>query len=280
MVNRILLAATCAWFLAVAPALAQVPATVMLRSGERVSGDLIDLNAGGFSLRVNGQPRTIRTADVAAIQFVDPGDLSGDAQRKLADGVQFAVLRDGGTADGRLVDVGGRTPLRLTLESPSGARRDFSSSDVAIVYLARPTQGQWRAPGTSAGPAPVAATPGQRVFAVPGNQAWTSTLLIFQAGDMVGFQASGQVRLSADPRDIVPPGGAPGSKVGPSAPLPVSPRGALVARIDDGQPFMIGAQQSVRIPAGGVLHLGVNDDLVSDNGGEFQVTISILPRRQ
>jgi len=53
-----------------------------------------------------------------------------------------------------------------------------------------------------------------------------------------------------------------------------------VGRIDGGQPFMLGAQQSVRIPANGILYLGVNDDLTSDNGGEFQVTVSILPRRR
>jgi len=280
MVNRVLLTATCLWCLGVVPAVAQVPATLILRSGERIAGDLVDLNAGGFSMRVNDKPRTVRPLDVAMVQFADPGDLSLDAQKKLAAGQQFAVLRDGGTADGRLVDVGGRRPLRLTFESPSGATRNLTSAEVAVVYLARPASGQWQAPGAAAAASAVPATPGQRVFTVSGSQAWTSTLLIFQAGDMVGFRATGQVRLSPDASDVVPPGGVPRSKVGPNAPLPVAPRGALVGRIDGGQPFMLGAQQSVRIPANGILYLGVNDDLTSDNGGEFQVTVSILPRRR
>jgi hypothetical protein len=280
MVNRRLLAAACVWYLAVAPAVAQVPATLILRSGERVSGDLVDLNAGGFSMRVDGKPRTVRPGDVAMVQFADPVDLSIDAQNKLAAGQQFAVLRDGGTADGRLVDIGGRSPLRLTIESPSGARRNLTSSQVAVVYLARPTSGQWRVPGSTPAASAVPATPGQKVFTVPGNQAWTSSLLIFQEGDMVGFRATGQVRLSPDASDVVAPGGVPRSRVGPNAPLPIAPRGALVGRIDTGQPFLIGAQQSIRIPANGILYVGVNDDLTSDNGGEFQVTVSILPRRR
>jgi hypothetical protein len=62
--------------------------------------------------------------------------------------------------------------------------------------------------------------------------------------------------------------------------MPVAPRGALIGRIDNGPAFMIGARQSMRVAGNGVLYLGVNDDLTSDNGGEFRVTASILPRRR
>jgi hypothetical protein len=248
VVNRRLLAAACVCGLAAVPALAQAPA------------------------------RTVRPADVAYVQFVDPGDLSGDAQRKLAAGQQFVVLRGGGTADGRPVDIAGRVPLRLTLQGPSGARRELSSAEVAVVYLARPSGEGWQAP--SAAGAAVPATPGQKVFTVPGNRAWTSTLLIFQDGDVVGIRATGQVRLSPGAGDVVPPAGAAGTKPGSNFPMPVAPRGALIGRIDNGPAFMIGARQSMRVAGNGVLYLGVNDDLTSDNGGEFRVTASILPRRR
>jgi hypothetical protein len=52
-----------------------------------------------------------------------------------------------------------------------------------------------------------------------------------------------------------------------------------LGRIDSGEPFVIGAQRSLRLPTGGLLYFGVNDDLVSDNGGEFQVTVDALSRR-
>jgi len=56
--------------------------------------------------------------------------------------------------------------------------------------------------------------------------------------------------------------------------LPAALAGALIGRIDNGQPFGIGDQTSVRMPASGILYLGVNDDNVSDNSGQFQVVVS------
>ena len=44
--------------------------------------------------------------------------------------------------------------------------------------------------------------------------------------------------------------------------------------IYNGEPFGIGNQMSLTIPATGTLYLGVNDDNVSDNSGQFQVVIS------
>jgi hypothetical protein len=56
--------------------------------------------------------------------------------------------------------------------------------------------------------------------------------------------------------------------------MPNAPAGALIGRIDNGQPFMIGRNTSVRMPAGGTLFLGINDDTVSDNSGNFRVIIA------
>jgi hypothetical protein len=58
------------------------------------------------------------------------------------------------------------------------------------------------------------------------------------------------------------------------APLPRQFAGALIGRIDNGQPFGIGNQASLRMPASGILYLGVNDDIVSDNSGQFDVVVS------
>ena len=57
-------------------------------------------------------------------------------------------------------------------------------------------------------------------------------------------------------------------------PIPNAPAGALVGRIDNGQPFLIGRNTSVRMPANGTLFLGINDDNVTDNGGDFRVLIA------
>ena len=40
-------------------------------------------------------------------------------------------------------------------------------------------------------------------------------------------------------------------------------------RVDNGAPFFVGNQGSVRIPATGQLYLGINDDVLTDNTGDF-----------
>ena len=48
----------------------------------------------------------------------------------------------------------------------------------------------------------------------------------------------------------------------------------MIGRIGNGQPFAIGNQTSIVMPAAGQLFLGVNDDGVDDNVGEFRVEIT------
>ena len=57
-------------------ATAQENATFTLKSGERSSGQLIDLGGVGFTVRVNGQERQIRTNDVSVIDFTGGGTLA------------------------------------------------------------------------------------------------------------------------------------------------------------------------------------------------------------
>ena len=49
---------------------AQETATLALKNGERPSGQLIDMGAGGFVLRINGQDRQFPTGEVSAVEFV------------------------------------------------------------------------------------------------------------------------------------------------------------------------------------------------------------------
>src|SRR5262245_18999604 len=61
---------------------AQHTATVVLRSGERVGGELIDYNASGFVMRVGGSDRTIPSGEVAHVEFAGH-PLSPDQQSRL-----------------------------------------------------------------------------------------------------------------------------------------------------------------------------------------------------
>ena len=51
------------------------------------------------------------------------------------------------------------------------------------------------------------------------------------------------------------------------------PVGALLGRVGPVAVFAIGNQTSVPMPADGRLFLGVNDDNVSDNQGEYTVDV-------
>jgi len=280
MLKRAKLLVICLLWLLALPVGAQERATLILRSGDRISGDLVDLGGVGFTMRVDGQERRVGTDDVAVIEFVGGGQLSGELQSKLKGGQQFVILRNGQVIDGRLYDIGGTAPLRITLDTPSG-QRDFTSSEIARIYRASPPSSQ--APSATTAVAQTGPG-GVRTLIVPGNEQWTASGLDVRAGDLVAFKATGQVRLSPSPGDVVSAAGAPRRTIvpgaaNPSFPVPGGPRGALVGRIDDGQPFAIAGQQSIKMPATGMLYLGANDDVVSDNGGEFQVTVGVVRSR-
>src|SRR6266550_603744 len=115
------------------PIAAQETATLALKNGERPSGELIDMGGGGFVLRINGQDRQFPTREVAAVEFV-VGPLPEAIQAKVKAGQPIVMLRNGQVIDGRLSDVGGTHPLRLTVDTPSGAR-EFQSNEVAQVHL-------------------------------------------------------------------------------------------------------------------------------------------------
>jgi hypothetical protein len=112
---------------------------------------------------------------------------------------------------------------------------------------------------------------------VAANQDWTATGVTVRDGETLFIRSSGEIRLNDSDRTTA--AGIGGARRGAGFPLPSAPAGALIGRIDNGQPFLIGNQASVRMPDAGQLFLGINDDVVSDNSGEFQVTISNVRRR-
>lgn len=246
------------------PLHAQEGATLALRNGERPSGELLDLNGSGFVLRVNGQERSFPASEVAAVEFT-VGPVSREAQAKIDAGQPFVILRNGQLIDGRLSDVGGSRPLRLTVDTPSGSR-DFSSNDVAQI---------WVNPGgrpVARAEAPAADQPG--TITVPANVAWTDTGVNVSSRMRLAFKATGDIMLAAGLSSGI--GGSPAATA-PNIryPVPGAPAGALIGRVGNGRPFLIGANtQLMQMPGNGRLMLGVNDDHVPDNSGSFSVTIS------
>jgi len=110
---------------------------------------------------------------------------------------------------------------------------------------------------------------------VDANQQWTDTGINIRAGDTITFDTQGTVRISGNRNDVAGAGGTLSGRRDANAPLPNQVAGALIARIGNSPPLFIGNRRSVRAPFGGRLYLGINDDNLGDNSGDFQVTVAV-----
>jgi hypothetical protein len=245
-------------------------AAILLRSGERISGELVDMGASGFTVRVNGQERDVRKGDVAVIDFSGNANNFPSSELNALGGGQAVVLSSGQVLQGRLVDIAGSDPLKVTVDLASGGQRDFRSSEIRRIYLARPAGGG----GTTVTP-PTTAGAG---IAVPANMRWVNTNISVRRGQTVTFNATGEIQLSGDSGDRATPAGSLRGRypTGSGAMRNVL-AGALVGRVGAAA-FGIGNQNTpLTMPADGLLYLGVNDDTPADNQGEFRVTVTPGP---
>jgi len=271
MRKRSILSAFCvAAMLVTGVVSAQVGATLVLRSGERVSGQLVDLGGVGYTIRVNGAERNIPQNDVAVVDFT--GAAMSDADWAKFTGSPIVVLQNGDTVSGALSDIGGTSPLRLTIRT-SGGDRDLSSNEVARIIMAKPDNaGTTGSTGTNAGFPSTPAVPG--AVTVSASQPWTSSGLSVRRGQRITFVTTGEIRLGDDADDIANADGSKKARFAPNAPMRDVLAGALIGRIGvNGQPFAIGNQPSITAPATGLLFLGINDDGFGDNQGNFQVIV-------
>ena len=117
-------------------------------------------------------------------------------------------------------------------------------------------------------------TTGQSVL-VDSRERWTDTGTRVRAGDLILFDVAGTIRMSGDSGDVATARGARSGRHAADSPLSNQLAGALIGRIDGGAPFLIANRRSVRAPSTGRLYVGVNDDYLEDNSGEFEVMIYI-----
>ncbi len=214
-------------------------------------------------MRVNGQERRVGANDVAVVEFTG-GNANADVLARLRNGQQVVVLRNGQAIEGRLHDVGGTHPLRITVEHPerhiatsprTTSRRSFSRHLRAPRRWARLGHRQQ-------------ATTGVRVDA---NQAWVDSGVNVSRGDHVAFSASGDIMVA--PGASAGVGGTP-ALTSPGYPIPTAMAGALIGKVGNSAPFLIGSNtQPIVMPADGRLMLGINDDGFGDNTGSFSVTV-------
>lgn len=120
--------------------------------------------------------------------------------------------------------------------------------------------------------------PNREVIVVNARTRWTDTGIDVSAGDRLVVRSEGSIVLSQNNQgtDTATAAGSPTGRKAAEAPFPEMPAGGLIARIGDAGPFFLGDGGALgQVPQSGRLFLGVNDDYLGDNRGEFRVTITV-----
>jgi hypothetical protein len=274
LLTTILLASTAA-------AASAYQVTFLMRNGERIVGDLT--YKGGADYTLNG--RDIPADQVAVIAFVpnDPTPTevsrvpSVDNNPNELERHVF-VTRDGSMVWGKLYKFSPDGNI-ITFDQREGGRHDVAASNMARIYInpgaARAVYGPILAAlGPSGSSSSAAVGTSGATVVVPGNQQWTPAGIAVRRGETLRINASGEVNWSGDPADRATPAGSLTRKRPGVPPVEQAFGGALIARIGNSRPFLLGNQGTMRMPASGELFLGINDDVVADNTGNFSVTIS------
>ena len=272
-------------------------ATFVLTDGERKSGTVVfhgdqheNLINGYLNLGVeNGKDMTFPLDQVAVIDFAGGQPPAAELANLAAR--HTLITRSGSAQSGRFVNM--ITGDTLLWENEAGDRQQYAIRDVIRVYLnAQRARTAFNYTAPAATPATATTVPGTRpargtTVRVDAQQTWTDTGITVNQGDLVTFQASGEVRIGRsegatatpdgstfDSRNTNPNGAR--NRLGAAPyPAPGVAAGALIGRIGNGTAFGIGMQsQPLTMPASGRLALGVNDDDPSDNSGAFTVVVS------
>jgi hypothetical protein len=253
-------------------------ATVLLRNGDRVSGNLEDVEGGTVYVRVSQHDqRKIPMGEVALIDLAGGASGLPETELSVARGSNhLALLRGGESMQGNFVDIRGgeenaTEPPSLIFRTTSGEERRVALDNVARIYFGNfpAATVSSSSPSTSSDPLPAGSV------RVPGNATWVATPLFVRKGDRVSFSVTGQVQLSDNANDVAHAAGSLSQRRAAGSPLPQNFAGALIAKVGNSAPFPIGdVTTPVTMPVDGQLYLGINDDEVSDNRGEFIVRLT------
>lgn len=273
-------------FMATAPAAEPqggAQATVVMKSGERHTGTnpRHRPDKGEFALRKSlAEEFRVPGDTVAYIDFGGAPDVNPNIS-----GSQYAVvMRNGTVVRGTLIEMGHTDPSDTSSEylvifrDEQGQEHRWPVAQVGRVYFAGGATGTTGAAPTTG---TTGNTAGERGLIVSSRQQWTPTGITVRRGEVITFNTTGQLQLSADANDIATSAGAKSGRLpAANAPMPRLLAGALLGRIGNSAPFAVGDQTSIPMPAAGQLFLGINDDSLTDNQGEFRVEITRAPQRR
>ncbi len=183
-------------------------------------------------------------------------------------------LRNGRRIDGELVAARGDV-IEFRERGWRGSVRQYDRRDVRAIELdeAAPTDDRRGDSRTGDDERPGGMR--EREVVVSGDIAWNDTGIDVRPGQVVYFSAVGRVQWGPGRRDG--PAGEENSPYNANRPMARRPAAALIGRVGEGSTdyFFIGDEKGpVRVRSGGRLFLGVNDDYLQDNRGNFRVVVS------
>jgi hypothetical protein len=182
------------------------------------------------------------------------------------------ILRDGSRVQGELVSVRNGTIEFEERRSYGSSRvRSFDRDEVVRIEFENRYSNN-NSNNNSFGGRP----PGmrERQTVVSADVPWNDTGVEVRAGQTVYFESTGQVRWGKDRRDSA--AGERNSPHNPGRPMPSRNAAALIGKVGNGSNdfFFIGDETGpVRMRSGGRLYLGINDDVLTDNSGNFRVVV-------
>jgi hypothetical protein len=106
---------------------------------------------------------------------------------------------------------------------------------------------------------------------VASETAWTDSGIDLRAGQTIYFESQGRVRWCRDRQDG--PAGERNSPANPNRPMGNRNAAALIGRIGNDLFFIGDETGPIRVRTSGRLQLGVNDDVLTDNSGNFRVVV-------
>jgi len=179
-------------------------------------------------------------------------------------------LRDGSRVQGELISVRNNTiEFEERRGSGSGRTLRFDRNEVVRIEFDR---SGYSSNYNDSGGRPSGLR--ERQVIVSADVAWNDAGIDVRSGQTIYIEATGQVRWGRDRRDG--PAGERNSPPNQGRPMPNRNAAALIGKIGNGSNdyFFIGDETGpIRVRSSGRLYLGVNDDVLNDNSGNFRVVV-------
>jgi hypothetical protein len=186
------------------------------------------------------------------------------------------ILRDGSRVQGELIAVrNGTIEFEERRSFGSGRTVRFDRDEVVrIEFDNNRTSNNYSGNNSNNNSSNSYGRPGgmrEKQVIVSGDTPWNDAGIEVRAGQTVYFEATGQVRWGKDRRDG--PAGERNSPSNPNRPMGNRNAAALIGKIGNDMFFIGDDTGAIRVRNSGRLYLGVNDDVLTDNTGNFRVVV-------